>query len=51
MRALEGVSLPDAEGRYAVTPEYRITVGELAATLAAFATCATAWSAPTSPTR
>ena len=36
MRALEGVSLPDAEGRYAVTPEYRITVGELAATLGRF---------------
>ena len=36
MRALEGVSLPGAEGRYAVTPEYRITVGELAATLGRF---------------
>ena len=36
MRALEGVSLPDAEGRYAVTPEYRITVGDLAAMLGRF---------------
>ena len=36
VRALEGVSLPDAEGWYAVKPEYRITVGELAATLGRF---------------
>ena len=34
--ALEGAALPDAEGRYAVTPEYRITVGDLAAMLGRF---------------
>ena len=36
VNALEGAAQPDVEGRYAVTPEYRITVGELAATLGRF---------------
>ena len=34
--ALEGAAMPDAEGRYAVKPEYRITVGDLAAMLGRF---------------
>ena len=36
VRALEGAAMPDAEGRYAVKPEYRITVGNLAAMLGRF---------------
>ena len=36
VRALEGAAIPDAEGRYAVKPEYRITVGDLAAMLGRF---------------
>ena len=36
VRALEGAAMPDAEGRYAVKPEYRITVGDLAAMLGRF---------------
>lgn len=36
VRALEGAAVPDAEGRYAVKPEYRITVGDLAAMLGRF---------------
>ena len=36
VRALEGAALPDEEGRYAVKPEYRITVGDLAAMLGRF---------------
>lgn len=36
VRALEGAAMPDADGRYAVKPEYRITVGDLAAMLGRF---------------
>ena len=36
VRALEGAALPDEEGRCAVKPEYRITVGDLAAMLGRF---------------
>ena len=36
VRALEGAAMPDAEGRCAVKPEYRITVGDLAAMLGRF---------------
>ena len=36
VRALEGAAIPDAEGRCAVKPEYRITVGDLAAMLGRF---------------
>ena len=36
VRALEGTALPDEEGLYAIKPEYRITVGDLAAMLGRF---------------
>ena len=36
VNALEGAAQPDVEGRYAVAPEYRITVGDLAAMLGRF---------------